>query len=244
MEMYTLGSLVFGVPSLSAAEAVRVARYRWSAKDVVGGSPEFQWLGPGEDKLTLSGASLVAAAGTDDAVAALRNAASAGEALPLADGGGRVLGKWALQSVEERRRGIRADGIPAHIEWRLELTLVEPPGTSANRSRARQLFAADRAEVAAAVEKIELLRAPVKEELAENVRAVDRARELVREGLSWREALEEQVGGRAAQIEAALDSAGLKGLPRRLWGPEQLLALQPALPGEGVIREIRQAAEV
>lgn len=239
MEMYTLGSLVLGVPALPATEAVRVARYRWSATERAGAAPGWQWLGPGEDKLTLSGVSLVLAVGRDDAVAALREVAAAGGAQPLADGAGRVLGSWAIRSVEERRRGIRADGTSAIIEWRMELALVEPPGERSSQLSPSQIVEGSAAT--AQLRRIELLRAPVKESLAERVRAVDRAREAVRKGLSWREALEGQVGSQAAEIEALLDKAGLKGLPRRLWGPEQLLALQPSLPGEGAIREVRQA---
>ena len=242
MEMYTLGPLVLGVPALPATEAVRVARYRWSARDRAGAAPGWQWLGPGEDKLTLSGVSLLMAVGRDDAVDALRDLAAAGEARPLADGAGRVLGSWAIRSVEERRRNLRADGTPAVIEWRLELALVEPPRGRSSLPRPSPQEVVEGSQAAAQLQRIELLEAPVKQQLAERVSAVDRARQAVRRGLSWREALQAQVGSQAVQVEALLDKAGLKGLPRRLWGPEQLLALQPALPGQGALDEIREVA--
>lgn len=232
--MFTLGPVVLSVPALAATEAVRTARHRWTPQERIGARPGWQWLGPGEEALVLSGVSIVLAAGTADAVSALRRAAADGEALSLADGDGQVLGRWGVRSVEERRRGIRADGTPRRVDWRLELTLVEP----ASEPPASPALAAEGPEAVAALESIELLRADVREDLAERVSTVDRARDLVRKGASWRSALEDVAGDSAGELEAALERAGLQNIPRRLWGPRQLLGLAPRLPGEDLTGEI------
>lgn len=233
-KMFTLGPVVLEVPALAATEATRTARHRWMPQERLGARPGWQWLGPGEETMTLSGVSIVLAAGTADAVSALRSAAADGEALPLSDGDGQVLGRWAVRSIEERRRGIMADGTPRRVSWRLELALAEaaaePPPSPA--------LAAEGFEAVAALESIELLRADVREDLAERVSTVDKARELVRKGATWRSALEDVAGDAAGELEEALGRAGLQELPRRLWGPRQLLSLAPRLPGESLTADI------
>ena len=54
-QMFTLGPVVLAVPSLAATEAARTARYRWTAQERIGARPGYQWLGSGEETLTLSG---------------------------------------------------------------------------------------------------------------------------------------------------------------------------------------------
>ena len=242
-QMYTLGDVVLAVPALAATQAARIARQRWAAQERVGARPGWQWLGPGEETLTLSGVSLPLSAGTADAVSTLRTAAAGGEPLTLADGAGRVLGRWVVRAVEERRRGIRADGTPARIDWRLDLALYEPsssppsvaPGVAA-------AIAVEGEQAVAALNEIELLAAPIREQLEDRKSKIDRARELVRKGASWRDALQETAGDLGGELDGQLERAGLKTLSRRLWGPQQLLTLVPDLPGEGLTSTVREAA--
>ena len=132
-------------------------------------------------------------------------------------------------------------GNPRRVEYRIELAL-HTPAAAQPRSR---IAAEDSGvslegpEAAADFREIELLRADVREQLNERVSAIDRARALTRQGVGLRDALERTAGSNAQQLYSLLDEQGLGAIPRRLWGPSELLALAPDVPGESAAQLLR-----
>lgn len=131
----------------------RAAEYRHPAVERVGLRPLRQWLGPGADTVTLEGTMRPAVSGGTAAVDALRAAAAAGEARPLLDGRGTVLGRWAAVRVETTWAVLRADGSPRRVEYSLELARVDDDAPS---GELRELAAdsAANGDVAAVVDAV------------------------------------------------------------------------------------------
>jgi phage protein U len=90
------------------------ARPAW-ARDAV------QFLGAGDEKISLSGS--VYAEITDGRVSLdqLREMADQGEALPLLDGSGLVFGSFVIEAIDERHAGLMADGRPLRIDFAIDL---------------------------------------------------------------------------------------------------------------------------
>ena len=237
-EMMTLGEFPFRVLDVPLDEIERFASWRWAALEGIGARPAWQYLGPGQESVTLNGVSFPAHAGRTDPAAALRAEAGRGEPLRLMGGEGRVLGMWAVRRIEERRTQLIDSGAPRRVEYRIELALHSPAA-----AQPRSRIAAEDSGVslegpaaAADLQRIELLRADVREQLNERVSAIDRAKALARKGASLRDALERTAGSQAQELYSLLDKTGLGKIPRRLWGPSELMALAPDIPGEQAVR--------
>ena len=233
-EIITLGEYAFSIESAPLEELQRIAEYRWASTDRIGARPGWQWLGPGRETIALSGVGFPAWRGGARQADSLRAAAAAGEPLRLIDESGRILGFWVVRRIEERRSALLAGGGPRRIEYRLELALHDEPSGLAAASPAVEdsgvaLMGASAQED---FQRIELLRADVREDLAERVSQIDRARALARRGLSLRDALERTAGERAQELYELVDRTGLGAVPRRLWGPSELLKLAPRAPGD------------
>ena len=119
--MMRLGSFVFTLDGAAYARLERATAFRWAAQERHGREAALQFLGPGEDTLTLPGTILPHFRGGVGQVEALRALAAGGEPLLLVDGLGRIHGLWAVTSVGETREVLFADGTPRRIEFTLGL---------------------------------------------------------------------------------------------------------------------------
>ena len=116
--MLTWGQVAFGVSTASIDRLRRRTEYRWPAQARVGRRPSLQSVGPGADKITLDGVMFPGYRGDARLIRdVLAAAAAEGRALLLTEATGRVHGKWALESIDETRSGLFADGAPRRIEY-------------------------------------------------------------------------------------------------------------------------------
>ena len=121
MEMLALGDFRFGLDTAAYQELVRATEYRWAATARVGRRPARQFVGVGEETVTLAGTIYPHYRGGLGQVAAMRAAAEQGEPLRLVTGAGAVMGLWVIHRVEETQRAHWADGSPRRQDFRLEL---------------------------------------------------------------------------------------------------------------------------
>lgn len=119
--MMKLGRYAFSLNTAAYQELQRSGAYRWAAQERHGQHAALQYLGPGEDSLSLSGVIYPQFAGAVDQVEDMRAEAAQGEPLLLVDGLGRIHGKWAILMVTETQRVFFADGVPRKIEFSLKL---------------------------------------------------------------------------------------------------------------------------
>lgn len=136
--LMSLGQFVFQLPDLAYSELARATAWRHASNSRVGARPALQFVGPGEDTITLSGVLAPEVAGTLQSLATLRDMADAGDAYAMVDGAGRIFGAWIIERIEEGGSAFTPDGIARRTAFTISLrrsddTLVTsaPPGNGA-----------------------------------------------------------------------------------------------------------------
>lgn len=110
--LMALGQFVFALPTLAYHELARSTEWRHPGNSRVGAREALQFIGPGEDTITLTGTLVPEIAGTLDSLQQIRDMADAGDAYALVDGTGRVMGAWVITSLAETGSAF-VDGGPA-----------------------------------------------------------------------------------------------------------------------------------
>lgn len=135
MAVMSLGTFVFAIDTLLYEEISRRRSWRHAKSQRIGARDANQFVGPGEDDVSLSGQ---AVAELQDGVASLTQLASMadqGGIWPLVDGTGNVWGSYVITELAERSRLFFPNGQPRQIEFGLELSRVDdasaPAGTAA-----------------------------------------------------------------------------------------------------------------
>jgi hypothetical protein len=123
--LLAIGMFVFGIPRLAYNELERRASWRWGKNERYGARAAAQFLGPGEEKLTLNGVLVPEIAGSFSDIERLREMAASGEAWPLILGNGEELGDFVILNVDERWRHIIAGGRPRVLDFAVDLERVE-----------------------------------------------------------------------------------------------------------------------
>ncbi|MEG8233707.1 phage tail protein [Pseudomonas orientalis] len=119
--MLSLGMFVFSLSTLAYQELQRQTNWRHASNSRVGTSPALQFVGRGEDTITLPGIILPELAGSVLSLDALRLMANTGKAWPMVEGSGRIYGLWVIESLSETKTVFFRDGTPRRIEFTLTL---------------------------------------------------------------------------------------------------------------------------
>lgn len=119
--LMALGQFVFQLPTLAYSELQRATAWRWPGNSRVGAREALQFIGPGEDVLTLSGTLAPEVAGTLASLATLRSMADDGEAYAMVDGAGRVLGAWVITELHETGSAFTTEGVARRTDFTLSL---------------------------------------------------------------------------------------------------------------------------
>lgn len=127
--LLTLSGELDGAPSvfafsISTAAHDRLERrftYRFAELDLIGRDPQLQPVGPGRDEILLTGTVYPHWRGGLYQVETLRGMARAGGSWLMIDGAGRLLGSWAILSVDEEASALIETGQPLRQRFRLAL---------------------------------------------------------------------------------------------------------------------------
>lgn len=125
MQLLALGMFVFELATLGPDELQRKTNWNFANAPRVGARDAFQFLGVGSEKVSLSGTVYREIADGAVSLDQLREMGSAGEALPLVDGRGTVLGNYIMESLDERHTWFLSDGTPRRIDFAIDLTRVD-----------------------------------------------------------------------------------------------------------------------
>jgi len=123
--MLALGMFVFMRQTLPYQNMQRETSYRWPSNSRIGKRDAFQFLGVGEEKITLSGVLYPELTGGRLTMTTVRQMADEGRAWPLLDGSGTIYGMYVINSVSETGSLFFADGSPRKIDFTLTLTRVD-----------------------------------------------------------------------------------------------------------------------
>lgn len=123
--MMALGQFVFSLSTLAYQEFQRQTDWRHATTSRIGTNPARQFLGKGEDAITLPGVLLPELAGEAISLDVLRQMADTGRAWVLVEGTGRIYGLWIIESLSETRTLFFQDGAARRIEFSLNLKRVD-----------------------------------------------------------------------------------------------------------------------
>lgn len=119
--MMSLGRYIFTLETSVYEEFQRNVAHRWVGLDRTGRRPARQYLGPGEDKIALTGTIHPTWNGGIYQLALMRAEAGTGEPRFLISAGGLVFGRWVIERVGERAAVFAAAGIPQVQKFNLSL---------------------------------------------------------------------------------------------------------------------------
>lgn len=119
--MMALGLYVFSLDTAAYQDFQRQTSWRHPSSNRVGAAPVRQFLGKGEDTITLSGLILPEFSGKRLSLDALRLMADTGKAWPMVEGTGRIYGLWVIESISETNTLFFSDGSPRRIDFSITL---------------------------------------------------------------------------------------------------------------------------
>ena len=123
--MMALGMFIFSLETLVYQELQRQTDWRHGSTSRIGTNPARQFLGRGEDTITLPGVLIPGLAGAQVSLDTLRFMADTGKAWPLVEGTGRIYGVWVIESISETRTLFFRDGAARRIEFTLVLKRID-----------------------------------------------------------------------------------------------------------------------
>lgn len=119
-----LGMFVFNTDSTLFDQLDRRRGWRHGRTDRFGALAASQYLGPGEDQITISGKLVPELVGSYSAIEKLVEMADTGEAYPLADGTGKLFGQFTIENIDEQHQQLIDTGQARQIDFRIELKRV------------------------------------------------------------------------------------------------------------------------
>ncbi|MEJ6008665.1 phage tail protein [Novosphingobium aquae] len=121
----TIGMFVFGLPRMVYDDLARRAAWRWGESERFGARAAAQYLGPGEETISISGVLVPEIAGAFSDIESLREMATSGEVWPVVLGNGQVLGDFRITAIDDRWRNIVEGGLPRAVDFSVELKRVD-----------------------------------------------------------------------------------------------------------------------
>ncbi|WP_263203865.1 MULTISPECIES: phage tail protein [unclassified Shewanella] len=128
--MMTLGFFLFSRLTVPYQSSQHDMVWRHPTNSRVGARPSAQFLGVGDETLTLSGVLMPEITGGELSLEALRKMADTGKAYPLIEGRGTVTGFFVIEKISKGRSEFFSDGAARKIEFTIELKRVDEKNTS------------------------------------------------------------------------------------------------------------------
>lgn len=120
--MACLGLFPFELATTPYESQARDTSQNWVKADRVGAGPSYQYIGPGEDKITLTGTLYPSLTGGVASLDRLRAMAQTGKAWILTDAQGQNRDRWFIANVQETQTEFFGPGVAHKITFSLALT--------------------------------------------------------------------------------------------------------------------------
>lgn len=122
--MLSFGMFPFEIGTAPFQELARSRSWRYGRTPRFGAREASQFLGAGDDEVTLSGAIIPGLAGTFWSIETLAQIADEGLAWPLVTGTGSVLGHYVVDKLEHKESTFLVDGLPRKGDFTISLHRV------------------------------------------------------------------------------------------------------------------------
>jgi hypothetical protein len=122
--MMVYGMFVFTLNTAPYQSLARTSGFRHVKNERIGKSAKWQYIGAGEDAITLSGSLYPEVTGGDVSLEVLRTMAYTARPWPLIEGTGIIYGMFVIDSITETRTEFFSDGKAKKIEFTLSLKKV------------------------------------------------------------------------------------------------------------------------
>ncbi len=119
--LMSLGMFAFELGTATYQELARKTDWRHAETPRFGARPAGQFLGPGQDNISLSGVIFPGVSGKHEALRTLRSLGDQGESAPLVDAIGRVHGDFVILSIDERQSVFLDNGVARKADFTIEL---------------------------------------------------------------------------------------------------------------------------
>lgn len=123
--LMAVGQFVFGLSTLAYEELKRSNNWRHPSSSRVGARPSRQFVGVGDDQITLSGWVSPELVGKHASVAELRAMADTGQAWAVVSGTGEVFGQYVIESLNETGTLFLGNGKPRRVAFDIQLTRAD-----------------------------------------------------------------------------------------------------------------------
>ncbi len=123
--MMALGMFIFGLPTAAYQTLKRQTEWRHPSNARMGAGPAYQFVGKGEDTITLAGTIIPQLFGTTGAIRLLRRMGDTGKAYVMVDGIGTVYGAFIITSLDEEGSMFVVNGLPQKTDFTLTLKCVD-----------------------------------------------------------------------------------------------------------------------
>ena len=123
--LLALGQFIFELETLAYQDFKRSNEWRHASNSRVGARPAYQFVGVGDDAISLSGWVAPGQVGSYASIAALRAMGDSGQAFALVSGTGEVFGQYVIESLNETGTLHYPDGTPRRIAFDLQITRVD-----------------------------------------------------------------------------------------------------------------------
>ena len=120
-----LGSCMVSLNTAAYQEFHRSVEHRWASQEVYGQHEVLHHCGVGKETITLPGVIYPSYRGGSGQIEKMRQLAKQGKPLNLISASGGLLGKWVIESVEEKQSSHAAFGQPRKQEFTLKLRNYE-----------------------------------------------------------------------------------------------------------------------
>lgn len=112
----------FGMAGLPQTELDRTIEHRWEPVKRLGRRPAMQFLGPGEEHVTIKGFIYPPDYGSFESLQAMRNESMLGFPRPFITGYGEYQGLWCIKKIKDVQTHYWPDGSPRKVEFTIDLT--------------------------------------------------------------------------------------------------------------------------
>ncbi len=123
--MMVYGMFVFTLRTIPYQQLQQSQEWRHVKNERVNQSAGWQYIGPGDDTITLSGVLYPEITGGNLSLSALRTIGFTGRPWPLIEGDGRIYGMYVLTRLEEGRTEFDQYGSAKKIEFTLTLSRAD-----------------------------------------------------------------------------------------------------------------------